>query len=98
MNLSYFFYKLGLLSPLPSGENEVSQTPHSSSFLFRDLGIVPNAPVIMRPVSTGLSLSLLSSIRRSWYCIYLFLALSALLLSPMVLQHLEWYFIVCLVD
>ena len=23
-----FFYQLGLLSPLPSGENEVSQTPH----------------------------------------------------------------------
>ena len=22
------FYQLGLLSPLPSGENEVSQTPH----------------------------------------------------------------------
>ena len=24
-----FFYQLGLLSPLPSGEKEVSQTPHS---------------------------------------------------------------------
>ena len=24
-----FFYQLGLLSTLPSGENEVSQTPHS---------------------------------------------------------------------
>ena len=24
-----FFYQLGLLLPLPSGENEVSQTPHS---------------------------------------------------------------------
>ena len=23
-----FFYQLGLLSPLPSGEKEVSQTPH----------------------------------------------------------------------
>ena len=27
-----FFYQLGLLSPLPSGENEVSQTPHYVSY------------------------------------------------------------------
>ena len=31
-----FFYQLGTLSPLPSGEKEVSQTPHT-------FNIVPNA-------------------------------------------------------
>ena len=37
-----FFYQLGLLSPLPSGENKVSQTPHCAAKLL-DLppGIIP---------------------------------------------------------
>ena len=29
-----FLYKLGTLSPLPSGEKEVSQTPHWLEFLL----------------------------------------------------------------
>ena len=28
-----FFYQLGTLSPLPSGEKEVSQTPHYTVFV-----------------------------------------------------------------
>ena len=44
-----------------------TSAPNSSRFLFRNLGIVPNAPVTMRTISTGLSHSLLSSVHRSWY-------------------------------
>ena len=31
-----FLYQLGTLSPLPSGEKEVSQTPHCLDFLCTD--------------------------------------------------------------
>ena len=44
-----------------------TSSPNSSRFLFRDLGIVPNALMIIGTISTGLSHSLLSSIRMSWY-------------------------------
>ena len=44
-----------------------TSAPNSSRFLSRDLGIVPNAPMITGTISTGLSHSLLSSIHRSWY-------------------------------
>ena len=32
-----FLYQLGTLSPLPSGEKEVSQTPHSAKQIRKDL-------------------------------------------------------------
>ena len=56
-----------------------TSAPKFSRFLFRDMGIVPNVPMVIGTTSTGLSHSLLSSIRRSWYLSLLFLLfLSAL--------------------